>query len=173
MTKTNNYLQKILISFFVFFLSLFFFVFSALTSCNEEPPLENPKDKEKPVISIKDYYDGDTFETSEGEEIQIPRATAVDNVDGKISVDIKHSVDFYEPSKYVIAYEAKDKSGNKAKATLNLLVKAVPKITIVGYEEGGFIPVIVSQPIAIPLATAVDRHGNDVACDGHSLRNRF
>ena len=147
----------LIIVLFSFFLSYF------LISCNDEDPLANLLDIDKPVITIKDHKDGDTLTTAEGQSLSIPSATAEDNVDGSISVNIdRGGFDFYRPGEYQITYSAVDKSENEAKAMLNIIVKALPKITIIGYKEGDFIPVIVNQAIPIPLASAVDRNGNDL-----------
>ena len=154
-----SFFLLILLGIFLFSSFLFYF----LVSCNDEEPLANLRDTDKPVIIIKGYKDGDTLTTIQGRELAIPQATAIDNIDGAISVNMnKGDTDFYKPGRYQIIYNAIDKSQNESKAMLNVIVKALPKITIIGYQDGDFIPVIVNQPIAIPLASAVDRNGNDL-----------
>ncbi len=94
-------------------------------------PNKIDKDTTPPVITLN----GDSNITLYvGDKYKELGATATDNKDGNITVEIKGSVDTSKEGVYTINYSAKDKAGNIAKATrvVTVLAKQIAMTTIRG-----------------------------------------
>ena len=91
----------------------------------------------------------------------IPSATAVDGEGTAITVtDNINSIDFNITSSNVTTYTATDRYGFVSTATINVVVRDVPAITIAGYADGDTLNTLQSNAITIPTATAMDGLGN-------------
>ncbi len=78
------------------------------------------KDTVPPVITLK----GDNpMVVTQGAAFSDPGATAVDDVDGSVSVKVAGSVESSTIGSYTLTYTAKDSAGNKARATRTVEVK--------------------------------------------------
>jgi len=78
------------------------------------------KDTVPPVITLK----GDNpMVVAQGADFSDPGATAVDDVDGSVSVKVAGSVDTATIGSYTLTYTAKDSAGNEAHATRTVEVK--------------------------------------------------
>ena len=73
-----------------------------------------PADTIAPVITITG---GSPLELTQGETFSYPGATAIDNVDGNVSVISSGSVDTSTVGTYTLTYTATDKAGNEATET--------------------------------------------------------
>ena len=79
------------------------------TTKNLETKVE---DKEAPVITVNGQK---TVYVSVGSTYTDEGASAIDNCDGEIKVDVNNSVDTSKEGVYTVIYTAKDSSGNEAK----------------------------------------------------------
>lgn len=85
-----------------------------------------PGDTVPPVISIDGYSSGETIQLTVGGVFTAPTASAVDNVDGAVSVSISDNVNPNQVGSYAVSYSAVDTAGNAANAALSVNVTAVP-----------------------------------------------
>ena len=90
-----------------------------------KPIIETP-DRTKPVITLNGKS---SIELTQGTAYQELGATATDNRDGTVSVTITGTVNINSVGTYTITYTAKDKAGNKAKATRTVKVVLPPDRT--------------------------------------------
>lgn len=98
-----------------------------------EVRIVNVVDTTAPTISIN----GDTTTTMEyGEAYIEPGATAIDNVDAQVEVNVSGTVDSNTVGEYQISYSATDSNGNTSTATRIVLVKDTlgPVVTLLGDE---------------------------------------
>lgn len=108
---------------------------------------EEPKDEQAPVFN---FLGKQEVELEYGQEYEIPKITATDNVDGEVDVvttirnsytfEVLDKLDTTVPGKYTIVYEAVDKAGNKSDMIILVTVKArmvVDNIEL-GNGEGTF-----------------------------------
>ena len=108
---------------------------------------EKPKDEQAPVFNFSGKQE---VELEYGQEYEIPKITATDNVDGEVDVvttirnsytfEVLDKLDTTVPGKYTIVYEAVDKAGNKSDMIILVTVKArmvVDNIEL-GNGEGTF-----------------------------------
>ncbi len=75
-----------------------------------------------PTINIEGYTDGDAITLSLGGIFTTPSATATDETDGGLTVDVNSNVDTSNAGNYSINYSATDAAGNTASATLQVIV---------------------------------------------------
>jgi len=86
-----------------------------------------------PVITLNGEA---TMTLAQGAVYSEPGATALDAVDGNVSVAIAGTVDTSTVGTYTITYTAKDRAGNEAKATRHIkVVKAIPTLTALTLES--------------------------------------
>ncbi|WP_417763151.1 immunoglobulin-like domain-containing protein [Shewanella sp.] len=90
-------------------------------------------------------------------------ATAVDAVDGAVSVDISNTLDLSVLGTYVINYTASDSSGNTATATreVNVVDTTPPVINLIG---GNTIELLASETYEDPT-TATDGYDGEIAVE--------
>lgn len=81
----------------------------------------NVSDTVKPIITL--IQDEDTI--TEGDEFDADAyiESAIDDVDGEIAYTTDSDVDTEEPGTYTVTYTAKDKAGNEAQASVNIVVE--------------------------------------------------
>lgn len=84
------------------------------------------KDTLKPVISLKGQT---TIQLTVGDEYTEAGATATDNVDGTMTVNVSSTVDTSSAGRYTVTYTATDKSGNTATKT-RLVIVDLPEDTV-------------------------------------------
>ncbi|MEN7342865.1 MAG: immunoglobulin-like domain-containing protein [Pseudomonadota bacterium] len=126
-----------------------------LTACGgggggSEPPIPTG-DRTAPVISLTGAT---TVSHEQGTDYVDAGATAVDAVDGSVSVTVSGSVGAAAGT-YTLTYTASDAAGNRATATRTVIVAdtTAPTITLVG---GGSITLDIGSAYAEPGATATD-----------------
>jgi hypothetical protein len=104
------------------------FVSKKVESCKIEipkiRPTQNIYDDKPPVIELKGYS---TLSIKLGEEYIEQGATAFDNVDGSIAVDISEEVDSNRVGTYTLFYLAKDRARNSAITTRIVNVGSIRK----------------------------------------------
>ncbi len=122
-----------------------------------EAIVQPPSDATPPVITLK----GSTTMTLHvGDHYQEPGASATDDVDGKVAVQISGTVDTSRVGTYTLTYTARDKAGNTATATRTVKVvkkeaadTTPPVITLKGEKT---ITLHVGDRYREPGATATD-----------------
>jgi hypothetical protein len=82
-------------------------------------PVAPPLDANPPVITLNG---SSTVNLTVGDSWTDPGATAVDNVDGPVSVVITGTVDLTTPGTYVLTYSATDAAGNAAVEVVRTVV---------------------------------------------------
>jgi hypothetical protein len=75
-----------------------------------------------PVITIAGYADGDTINLRVGNVFAAPEATAIDNIDGVVTVMETNNVDTAIAAEYTVNYSAVDIAGNSSEVHLNVVV---------------------------------------------------
>ena len=95
------------------------------------------KDVKKPIIKLSNKKT--VYKLDYGEYFSPPKATAVDNVDGKWTIKPIYKnnngktikkIDATKPGKYKVIFIAVDKSKNKAKKTIEVQIKAIKSYDI-------------------------------------------
>ncbi len=124
---------------------------SMISGCGSSTAGEG-KDTTAPVIKILGNNPDEVALGSK--EYKDPGATAVDEVDGKVSVTATGKVDTSKLGAYTITYVAKDSSGNESSAnrTVNVVDLTPPVITVNGKDE----TIEAGSTYTPPSATATD-----------------
>ncbi|KYH34289.1 pesticidal crystal protein cry22Aa [Clostridium tepidiprofundi DSM 19306] len=141
-------------------------------------PVKGLLDTEKPVITLKGEK---SLELTVGQIFRDPGVTAVDNIDGDISANVKATitdvsgnkvanVDTSKPGTFIIHYNVSDAAGNKAdEVTRTVVVKEEvvldteePVITLKGSKV---IEVIAGNYFEDPGVTAVDNIDGDISAN--------
>ncbi|WP_371185642.1 DUF5011 domain-containing protein [Thalassotalea maritima] len=93
-----------------------------------------------------------------------PGATANDDVDGSVTVEVSGNIDSSIIGTYILTYTAKDKAGNQSSVerTVNVVDVTPPIITIVGDNP---ITVAFNETFTDPGATAIDDVDGDVTVE--------
>lgn len=112
-------------------------------------------DTTAPVITLNGSA---TMSVAQGATFTDPGATAVDDVDGNVTVSVSGSVDTSTVGTYTLTYSATDKAGNTATKTRTVTVTAVadttnPVVTLTGDSN---IYVVQFETFTDPGATATD-----------------
>jgi len=135
----------------------------AMSGCggnDKKTSVESNNDVTAPVITLN----GDNIvELTQGSNYEDAGATAIDNIDGSVSVVSNTSLDTTVVGEYSIIYTATDTAGNSVTVTRIINVN-LPIVTISGYVEDD----------AIPNATVIisDSNGNQIietATDANGL----
>lgn len=119
---------------------------------DELPPIE---DVTKPVLNGVNDGEKRTINLNDT-EFTLPKVTAIDDYDGEIDVIISGEVNVTEEGEYPIVYTATDRAGNKATATLTVVVDNQAPI-ISGVEDGQKIYVkLNNNEFVLPEVIATD-----------------
>jgi len=127
--------------------------------------VERQKDTVKPVIELNGpkrikLYVGDTY-VEQG-------AIAIDDVDGRLPVEIEGEVDTSRSGKYVLIYSAEDRAGNRAEVRRIVIVKKdlPPRIKLNGKQH---VFVRVGDPYTDAGAIAIDDRDGKFPAEAHGL----
>ena len=93
------------------------------------------EDKKAPVITLNG---GDKIFV-QGYKYDDEGASAVDNCDDKVQVEVKSDVDYNKPGTYHISYSSKDSSGNEATVQRKIEIKSVEsghRIVYLTFDDG-------------------------------------
>jgi hypothetical protein len=110
-------------------------------------------DTTPPVITL---LGSSTISINEGDTFTDPGATAIDNVDGSVSVTISGSVDTSRPDTYIIRYNAVDSAGNQATEVTRVVTVVDTTPPVITLSGSSSISVNLGETFNDPGATAVD-----------------
>ncbi len=129
------------------------------TVIDKLPPVE---DTTAPVIN--GVTDGQKIYVKlEDEEFVLPVVTASDDYDGEVAVMRSGSVNLAQEGEYQIVYTATDKAGNKATATITVIVDGTNPI-LKGVTDGQKIIInLGDENFELPEVTATDNKDEEVA----------
>jgi|GEM_PF-1932735 len=130
----------------------------------------SPEDTIPPVLELKG---GEEITLYAGSPFQDPGASATDDRDGTVTVQIQGHVDTQKAGTYTLTYMAVDAAGNKAIGYRTVNVILPPDITspVIELKGASVISIDLNQSFVDPGATATDdRDGNltdQIVREGH------
>lgn len=116
------------------------------------------RDRTPPVITLNGNK---SMTIALNTEFQDPGASALDNIDGAVTVEVYGVVNTSRPATYILSYRAVDSNGNQAVATRRVTVAdtTAPVITLLGEST---MSLIQGGTFTDPGATATDNIDGDV-----------